>query len=215
MSKMRKIKWHVLVLALLVWLMSGMLSGCLVRIDPETGGQERQIYEKPIKEGVSGGEEDYTGQADVPSEGEESVAQKQDAGEEKESVVQKQDVSQQIDRDGFYTDKEQVALYIHLYGRLPGNYISKNKAEKLGWDSSEGNLDEAAPGMSIGGGRFGNREELLPTEDGRIYYECDIDYAGGYRGAKRIVYSNDGLIYYTEDHYKTFELLYTSEGKAE
>ena len=135
---MRKIKWHVLVLALLVWLMSGMLSGCLVRIDPETGGQERQIYEKPIKEGVSGGEEDYTGQADVPSEGEESVAQKQDAGEEKESVVQKQDVSQQIDRDGFYTDKEQVALYIHLYGRLPGNYISKNKAEKLGWDSAIG-----------------------------------------------------------------------------
>lgn len=253
MSKMRKIKWHVLVLALLVWLMSGMLSGCLVRIDPETGGQERQIYEKPIKEGVSGGEENYAGQADVLPEEEESCIEEQEARGTEESDADEPDMpetklsdtrqpenmeshgadtkqpeeltpsketeqpeaSQQLDRDGFYRDKEQVALYIHLYGRLPGNYISKSRAEELGWDSGKGNLDEVAPGMSIGGGRFGNREELLPKKDGRTYYECDIDYDGGYRGAKRIVYSNDGLIYYTEDHYKTFELLYTSEGIAE
>ena len=38
--------------------------------------------------------------------------------------------------------------------------------------------------------------------------ECDIDYDGGYRGPKRLIYSNDGLVFYTEDHYKTFEQLY-------
>ena len=121
----------------------------------------------------------------------------------------------QPEETGIYTDKEQVAFYLHLYGRLPSNYISKKEAERLGWDSREGNLDEVAPGKSIGGGRFGNREGLLPEEKGGTYYECDIDYDGGYRGGKRIVYSNDGLIYYTEDHYNSFELLYTSEGKAE
>ena len=121
----------------------------------------------------------------------------------------------QPEETGIYTDKEQVAFYLHLYGRLPSNYISKKEAERLGWDSREGNLDEVAPGKSIGGGRFGNREGLLPEKKGRTYYECDIDYDGGYRGGKRIVYSNDGLLYYTEDHYNSFELLYTSEGKAE
>ena len=121
----------------------------------------------------------------------------------------------QPEETGIYTDKEQVAFYLHLYGRLPSNYISKKEAERLGWDSREGNLDEVAPGKSIGGGRFGNREGLLTEKKGRTYYECDIDYDGGYRGGKRIVYSNDGLIYYTEDHYNSFELLYTSEGKAE
>ena len=64
---------------------------------------------------------------------------------------------------------------------------------------------KVADGMSIGGDRFGNREGLLPEEDDRIYYECDIDYEGGYRNGKRIVFSNDGLIFYTEDHYESFE----------
>ncbi|MDO4621332.1 MAG: ribonuclease domain-containing protein [Eubacteriales bacterium] len=110
--------------------------------------------------------------------------------------------------DGSYTSKDEVALYIHEFGHLPGNFISKRKAEKLGWDSREGNLWEVAPGKSIGGSRFGNYEGLLPEDDDRTYYECDIDYDGGYRGAKRIIYSDDGLVFYTEDHYKTFEQLY-------
>lgn len=120
-----------------------------------------------------------------------------------------------ISEDGWYSDKYRVALYLHQYGRLPDNYISKSKAQELGWNSKEGNLWDVAPGMSIGGGKFGNREGLLPEEEGRIYYECDIDYDGGYRGAKRIVYSNDGLIYYTEDHYENFELLYPEDGIEE
>lgn len=113
--------------------------------------------------------------------------------------------------DGEYTSKEDVAAYLHLFGHLPENFITKEEARKLGWVSAEGNLSEVAPGKSIGGDYFGNYEGVLPEKEGREYHECDIDSDGGYRGAKRIVYSNDGLIYYTEDHYETFELLYGEE----
>ncbi|MBQ8856531.1 MAG: ribonuclease [Lachnospiraceae bacterium] len=116
-----------------------------------------------------------------------------------------------IDENGTYTSKDDVAAYLHEYGHLPSNFITKKEAKKLGWVSSEGNLGEVAPGMSIGGDYFGNYEGNLPEAKGRDYYECDIDSDGGYRGAKRIVFSNDGLIYYTEDHYETFELLYGEE----
>ena len=116
-----------------------------------------------------------------------------------------------ISEDGTYTSKEEVAEYLHTYGHLPSNFIKKKAAQKLGWVSKEGNLWEVAPGMSIGGDYFGNYEGTLPEAEDRDYYECDIDFDGSYRGAKRIVYSNDGLIYYTEDHYETFELLYGEE----
>lgn len=112
-----------------------------------------------------------------------------------------------LDEGGSYTTKEDVALYIHTYGHLPSNFISKKQAQALGW--SGGSLEPYAPGKCIGGSRFGNYEGLLPEADGRVYTECDIDTLGASkRGAKRIVFSNDGLIYYTGDHYKSFELLY-------
>ncbi|MCR5654790.1 MAG: ribonuclease [Lachnospiraceae bacterium] len=112
-----------------------------------------------------------------------------------------------IDEDGSYTTKEDVALYLYTYGHLPDNFITKKEAGKLGW--SGGSLEDYAPGKCIGGSYFGNYEGLLPEKDGREYHECDIDTLGASkRGAKRIVYSNDGLIYYTEDHYESFELLY-------
>lgn len=117
----------------------------------------------------------------------------------------------QLAEDGVYTSRDEVAEYIYLYGHLPDNFITKKEAKALGWVSSEGNLAEVAPGKSIGGDYFGNYEGNLPEKEGRDYHECDIDSDGGYRGAKRIVYSNDGLIYYTEDHYGTFELLYGEE----
>lgn len=113
---------------------------------------------------------------------------------------------------GRYTSKDEVALYLHLYGHLPSNFISKTKAREAGWVSSEGNLDEVCPGMSIGGSDYYNEgwdgEELLPEAKGRTWKECDINYHGGYRGAERLVFSNDGLIFYTADHYQTFERLY-------
>lgn len=112
-----------------------------------------------------------------------------------------------IAEDGSYTSKDEVALYIHTYGHLPENYITKDEAYDLGWQS-EGTLDEVAPGKSIGGDYFGNYDGILPDKPGRDYHECDIDYVSGNRNAKRIVYSNDGNIYYTEDHYNSFEHLY-------
>ena len=113
-----------------------------------------------------------------------------------------------VTEDGEYTSKEEVALYLHLFGHLPHNYITKEEAQELGWKSSKGNLWKVAPNASIGGSRFGNYEKKLPTSKGRKYYECDVNYDGGFRGAERIIYSNDGLVFYTADHYKTFEQLY-------
>ena len=124
------------------------------------------------------------------------------------SVAETTAAGVQVKENGNYTSKDEVALYLHLYGHLPSNYITKRKAEERGWDSRRGNLGDVLPGMSIGGSGFGNNEGLLPNKKGRKYYECDIDYDGGYRNAKRIVYSNDGLVFYTEDHYRSFEQLY-------
>lgn len=121
--------------------------------------------------------------------------------------IDKEQVNE-ISEDGVYSNKEDVALYIHTYGKLPNNFIRKKEAEALGWKSNKGNLWDVTEKKSIGGDRFGNREGNLPKKDGRQYYEADINYEGEYRGAERIVYSNDGLIYYTEDHYDTFTLLY-------
>ena len=113
--------------------------------------------------------------------------------------------SAMVDEDGEYTGTEDVALYLHLYGHLPSNFITKSEARALGWDNSQGNLWDVAPGKSIGGDYFGNYEGILP--DGR-YHECDVNYAGGYRGAERLIYGDDGSIYYTNDHYNSFEQLY-------
>jgi len=115
-----------------------------------------------------------------------------------------------IDRDGVFTSKDDVALYLYTYHELPSNFITKKEAQKLGWEG--GSLEPYAPGHCIGGTYFGNYEGTLPEKNGREYHECDIDTLGKKsRGAKRIVYSNDGLIYYTEDHYSTFVLLYGEE----
>ena len=116
-----------------------------------------------------------------------------------------------LPEDGQYDDKDNVALYIHLYGKLPSNYMTKQEAEAQ-YDWTGGALDVLAPGRAIGGSRFGNYEGLLPDREGRVWTECDIGTVGGTsRGAKRIVFSNDGLIYYTNDHYESFELLYGEE----
>ena len=114
---------------------------------------------------------------------------------------------EELDEYGIYTSKEDLALYIHTYGHLPENFIRKKDAEALGW--SGGPLDRVLPGMCIGGDYFGNYEGLLPKAKGRRWTECDVDTLGARsRGGKRIIFSNDGLIYYTGDHYESFELLY-------
>ena len=112
-----------------------------------------------------------------------------------------------VEEDGWYYSKDEVALYIYTYGRLPDNFVSKAEAEDAGW--SGGSVERYIPGAAIGGSRFGNYEGLLPKAKGRTWLECDINTHGkSSRGAERIVFSNDGLIYYTPDHYESFELLY-------
>ena len=136
---------------------------------------------------------------DTPAQSEESAAPAE--------TPEVQDAPQ-VAEDGWYSSKEDVALYIHLYGHLPDNYVTKEEARELGWTG--GSVERwAGEGTAIGGSRFGNYEGLLPEAEGRGYTECDIDTVGSSsRGAKRIIFSNDGLVYYTGDHYESFELLY-------
>lgn len=137
-------------------------------------------------------------QADDTGSGETDDAQVSDV------QVQDAQAEASIDEDGSYTSKEDVALYLHTYEKLPSNFITKKEAKSLGWEG--GSLEAYAPGKCIGGDRFGNYEGVLPDGD---YHECDIGTLGkSSRGAKRIVYSDDGRIYYTDDHYETFEQLY-------
>ncbi len=127
-----------------------------------------------------------------------------------ETTARQQDEVAPLEENGSYYTKEEVASYINCYGKLPPNFITKSEARELGWEG--GSVERYLEGAAIGGDVFGNREGLLPKADGRIYYECDIDTNGkDSRGAKRIVYSNDGLIYYTDDHYESFTLLYGEE----
>ena len=127
---------------------------------------------------------------------------------------QKQSVDDlSVDENGEYTSKDEVALYIYKYHKLPKNYITKNEAKKLGWNSSKNYVGDVAKGKSIGGDTFNNRQKILPFVKGRKYIECDIDYKGKKRNAKRIIYADDfdesiGFIFYTDDHYNTFEKLY-------
>lgn len=166
----------------------------------ESSKVESSRTESSLESTNSQGEES-TSEETVPESSEETVLEPSEEASSQNSGLS-------VEENGNYTSKEDVALYIHTFGKLPINYITKKEAQNMGWDSSKGNLSDILPGMSIGGNDFGNYEGALPRASGRRYFECDIDYEGGYRGAKRLVYSNDGLVFYTEDHYKTFEQIY-------
>lgn len=207
-----KRRWRYLLGAFL--LAAGLLAGCTGEaVTPQETIQESQSQEAESIETESIEEtESESPEAEVIEEAEAESPQTE-VQEETEADSPEAEISEEteIQEDGTYTSKEEVAEYIYLYGHLPDNFITKKEAKALGWVSSEGNLAEVAPGKSIGGDYFGNFEGNLPKKKGREYHECDIDSDGGYRGAKRLVFSNDGLIYYTEDHYNTFELLYGEE----
>lgn len=197
MKKLRNVRALALVLTLVMPILGLSLFGCTAQdaVDIAAGVAEVALE-------VMG-----DGEAAAETEAEEPLAEETPVVEGIEKDIPDEPV---IDENGSYDDKENVALYIHTYGKLPPNYISKAEAQDLGWEG--GSVEKYAPGKCIGGTKFGNYEELLPIADGRQYYECDIDTLGeSSRGAKRIVYSNDGLIYYTDDHYESFELLYGEE----
>ena len=115
-----------------------------------------------------------------------------------------------LPEDGSYTSLEDVTEYLLTYGHLPSNFVTKKEARAAGWNG--GSLENILPGMCIGGDYFGNYEGLLPKARGRTWTECDINTLGRRsRGAERLIFSNDGLIYYTDDNYESFELIYDGE----
>lgn len=180
--------------------------------------KKKQKKKKKSKGSQKSGKRQSDGAASAESEAGTSEALSSTAAEETRAAEKRATATRASERgtevgagireDGSYTSRDEVALYLHTYGKLPKNFISKKDAEEQGFRFGEGDFGEAFPGMSVGGSRFGNYEGQLPEKAGRRYYECDIDYQGGRRNAKRLVYSNDGLIFYTDDHYKSFTQLY-------
>ena len=203
MKKRKRSLWPVLLLAAV--LTFSLLTGCR---KGGAGGQDNSatlhsaVSEAQVSQDT--GEDADQGQELIlydDDDFQDSVyAEEEEQPEEEEESVQ----TAAIDEYGSYTTKDDVALYIHTFGKLPSNFITKKEAQKLGW--SGGSLEPFAPGKCIGGNYFGNYEGVLP--EGK-YKECDIDTLGKKsRGAKRIIYSDDGRIYYTDDHYKSFTQLY-------
>ena len=135
-------------------------------------------------------------------------------GQQDEAQTERQPESKSASEDAFQlpvTDPQQIVNYLGRYGKLPENFITKKEARALGWDNLYNYVGEVAPGKSIGGDRFGNYEGQLPSKKGRTWYECDANYRGKARGAERVLFSSDGLYYYTSDHYKTFKQMYPEE----
>ena len=195
-------KWTALLLAL--WMMLSFTACGDVSADDVIAGVEAATQIVEMLEGsettVEVSEEElFTGPSDEPD----------NEADEFEDIAGDIEVSE-LDEDGWYYSMEEVSEYLIVYGELPENFITKSEAEALGWEG--GSVERYLEGAAIGGDRFYNNEGNLPKEEGRLYYECDIDTNGAKsRGPERIVFSNDGLIYYTPDHYETFELLYGEE----
>ena len=203
--------WKRLTILLLALCMLLCLAACMDESDAISMIEAIQIAAENIENAA---EESAPGNGLVLVEDEETHAEKEapeetplppdDTLPEEPDGIEAEPVP---DPDGWYTTAEDVALYLHVYGKLPGNFITKSEARKLGW--SGGGLDGYADGKSIGGDYFGNYEGLLPDGD---YHECDINTMhASSRGAERIIYSDDGRIYYTDDHYESFTLLYGEE----
>ena len=195
----------LLVVLLALWLLPKGGEDLSLQTPPQTDAPETQSLQLLEPQSTDLQQtEPASSPAQDPQPSEEPTAQTEESTTE---PAQEAPTEALLDEDGWYYSKDEVALYIHQYGKLPGNFITKKEAEALGWPG--GSLEPYASGKVLGGTYFGNYEGLLPTAPGRTYTECDIDTLGKRsRGAKRIVFSNDGLIYYTDDHYESFELLY-------
>lgn len=198
---MKKIKNGIIKWLLLTLTLIGCLFGCSgMDISSVTNSVQPENTMAISSEQQKANEERTDANTDVTADENETIKE-----ENKEETKE-----EKIKEDGIYDSKDEVALYLSTYRKLPNNYITKKEAQALGWPG--GGLDDYAYGKCIGGDYFGNYEEKLPSKKGRSYYECDIDTLhADSRGTKRIVYSDDGLIYYTGDHYETFVLLYGKE----
>lgn len=191
-----------------------LLSGCTN--NDFSGNNIQDAQDIQSESGVQDVIQDQEVQDTQDEKNEEDVQEIQTQEDDIEETQISQNIEDvKVEENGTYTSKEEVAAYIHKYNKLPSNFITEEEAKALGWVSKEGNLSEVAPGKSVGGDvvMSGNHvermvEQKVGKKEGRVYYVCDINFVGGYRGAERIVYSNDGLICYTPDHYETFEVLY-------
>ena len=219
-------------------LLTFLLAGCGQKSAvPQTDSASQAVQEQSSAvsemKNVSGTSEEAASDRAPQEDGDQEEADQEEAGQEEvgqEDADQSEAVQEDTDQEEVNqgetaqddseagaisesdtpTDKDGLAAYIHRFGHLPENFLTKKEAQKLGWSSGQ-DLWDYAEGYSIGGDHFGNYEGNLPDSPGREFTECDVNYQGGRRGAERIVYSNDGLIYYTADHYETFELLYGEE----
>lgn len=190
---MRKLKKYFAVLTIA----SLFATGCTARdISQLDNSSQYETYDKSSDEALLDISATYN--ADV------------DDLEDNQSSEAKSDVNL-IDKDGYYYDLESVVIYLDSYGELPGNYITKKEARALGWEG--GSVEDYKEGAVIGGDHFGNYEQILPDGD---YTECDIDTKGlSSRGAKRLIFSEEGEYYYTEDHYDSFTEILVTNGQIE
>ena len=204
MFKFKKIQALLLALVL-----SLTLTACSEEVTDAVIDEVVDIAISEVKDALA--EEDISTE-EVPDYSEEIPQEDVSAPDEEVPVEEEtppaEEAAPAIDEDGYYTTKEDVALYIYTYGHLPDNFITKKEAEKLGWPGGE--LEPYAPGCCIGGDHFGNYEGLLPEDTN--YIECDIDTMGAKkRGAKRMIFSEEGYIYYTDDHYESFTQLWFTD----
>ena len=177
--------------------------------ETEAEKNEPEIQDESIIQEESAIQKDAS-KAQGESDVQEAEAEKQEQTQEIEDSQQDSANNNLPTYGNYYYDVPNVVLYLEVYDELPPNYITKSEAKALGWEG--GSVDQYKEGAAIGGDTFGNREGLLPAADGRSYTECDIDTHGyDSRGAKRLIFSNDGLYFYTSNHYESFSEVTVTE----
>ena len=173
-----------------------------------------QIVEKSVTTLQELADAALSDETEAPESGDQFVTAESPEEAPQDEAAPADEVSETTDTVGehtYYYDVDHVVLYLDTYGHLPENYITKDEARALGWEG--GSVEVYQEGAAIGGDRFGNREGLLPEQTGRSYTECDINTDGAdSRGAARLIFSNDGLYFYTSDHYASFTELTVDGG---
>ena len=100
-------------------------------------------------------------------------------------------------------EKDGADYWLKHFGELPEYYVTKEELIKYGWSDGK-KPSKFAPGKMYSKGVYENSDGHLPDAPGRIWYEADINYYEGRRNRHRVLWSNDGLIFVTYDHYETF-----------
>ena len=146
-----------------------------------------------------------------------SDEQSSSSEEQSSSSIATKSIYEAVEESGLYTTKDSVAAYICKFDKLPSNYVGKNEGKSL-YESKTGNTFDkwnfnpwTTLGVMIGGDTFNNHadnpDNYRPTLPEGDYHEADVDYSAKNRGTKRLIYQSDCVIYYTADHYETFDKL--------